>query len=134
MRFLINQLILTACICSALFFSACDSSAVPVEPNGCTWVDDSITVIFHDAMLYIPDEDCKLSLDKQGLHPAYPYYGIYNFMNEIANGGYFNTCSFTWISSIFTKKCDISELDENSCRVLLDLTNYTFRLFPSDVL
>lgn len=57
MRFLINQLILTACICGALFFSACDSSAVPVEPNGCTWVDDSITVIFHDAMLYIPNTD-----------------------------------------------------------------------------
>lgn len=131
-RFLKFTLGLT-CFCSLIMLSACDSSAVPVEPTGCVWVD-SISVEFHHAIFNFSGKDCKLDFEKNNISVSDQIEGVYNFMHEMAGNSYINSCNLTWLSSIDTKKCDSSDLDANNARVQLNSINYTSTLYLPDVL
>lgn len=118
-------------ICCLFLLPACDSSAIPVEPNGCTWINDSISAQFYYAEFYLPDEECK-EFETQDL--SYYTSGVYNLMHSIDYSGLFTDCSLTWISSIYTKKCDHTYLGTNNSKVQMDLTNYFTMLYPMDVI
>lgn len=117
-----------------ILLSACDSSVIPVEHNGCVWIDDSIGAKFIQANFCIPVEDCKMSFDKNCLQGITDIDGVFNFMHEVATNCIVDSCKLTWLSSIYTKKCDNNDLDANNERLQLDLNNYYTRLFPSDVI
>lgn len=129
---LLKTFILITSFCSLFLLNACDSSAIPAEPNGCIWVDDSISVIFNHAEFFIPDKDCKISIEKPTDFLYGPIQGVYNLMHEFETD--YSDCLLTWLSSIYTKKCDNYELDYNNRRLLLDLTNYTSKLYPMDII
>ena len=122
------------CFCSLIMLSACDSSAIPVAPNGCVWVHDSIYVHFNHPIFIFSGEDCKLDFEKYNFGVSNQIYGVYNFMHEMAGNPDVSSCNLTWLSSISTKKCDSYNLDANNDRVQLDLTNYTSTLYSTDVL
>ena len=112
--------------------NACDSNAIPAEPIGCIWVNDSISVQFNHAEFFLPDEDCKVSIELPAAFLSGPVQGVHNLMQVI--GIDYNDCLLTWISSIYTKKCDHYDLDDNNSRIQLDLSNYTFQLYPNDII
>lgn len=122
------------CFCSLIMLSACDSSAIPVEPNGCVWVNDSIYVEFHHALFKYPSKDCSLDFEKNNLNVSDSIEGVYNFMHEMAGNPDVSSCNLTWLSSIYTKKCDSYNLESNNARIQLDLTNYYSNLYSTDVL
>ena len=122
------------CFCSLIMLSACDSSAIPVAPNGCVWVHDSIYVHFNHPIFNFPEEVCKLDFEKYNFGVSNQIYGVYNFMHEMAGNPDVSSCNLTWLSSISTKKCDSYNLDANNDRVQLDLTNYTSNLYSTDIL
>lgn len=121
-------------ICCLFLLPACDSSAIPVEQNGCAWVTDSISAQFYNAIFCITSDDCKMSFEKNNLDRIDNFEGVYNFMYEVANHCTVDSCKLTWLSSIYTKKCDYNNLEANNERVQLDLNNYYTRLLPTDVI
>lgn len=115
-------------------FPACDSSAIPVEQNGCTWIDDSISAEFDHGQFALLEKDCDRSFDDMDMDWSVPIDGVYNLMHTLETNSSVDTCTLTWISSIYTKKCDNTDLESNNGRVKLDLTNYSSRLYPLNIL
>lgn len=122
------------CIFSLIMLSACDSSAIPVEPNGCIWVHDSISAQFLNARFYYPDKECGLWFEKNGLTELSYIDGVYKFMYNTSINPNIDSCHLTWLSSVYTKKCDSYDLEANNDRVQLNQSNYYTRLYSSDVL
>lgn len=115
-----------------LIMSACDDNIVPVEENGCEWTEDSISVRFYDAMFYPPKAECEYPFECDLGHE--PVEGIYNLM-ELGNSGVFHSgCEMTWISSIFTKKCESMNPAANESQLTLTIDSLNIRLFSGDLI
>lgn len=119
---------------SLLALSACDGDVVPVAENGCIWVDDSIPAQFLYAEFYPPKADCDPCFENQCWESGTPIVGVYNLLYNITQGLYSQDFVMTWVTSIDTKKCDNSDLDENSQRIHFYPNNYIQLLSANDVI
>lgn len=113
--------------------SACDDDIVPVEENGCEWTEDSISVRFYNAMFYLPNAECEYPFEYD-LGQDEPVVGIYDLI-ELSNSGVFHSgCEMTWISSIFTKKCESMNPAANESQLTLTIDSLDIRLFRDDII
>lgn len=116
-----------------LIMSACDDNIVPVEENGCEWTEDSISVQFYNAMFYLPNAECEYPFECD-LGQDEPVVGIYNLI-DLANSDVFSHgCDMTWISSIFTKKCESMNPAANESQLTLTIDSLNIRLFSNDLI
>ncbi len=115
---------------------SCDNTSIPVDERGCDWVEDSISAVFINASLYPASDDCDMPFYSSDWEVTSPISGIYELMNDISNGtmSSFHEVKFSWITSIYTRKCDYIHQERNSSRVELDENNYNTRLFALDLL